>query len=299
MSFSYIGVAGFFAISGYLVMQSLTRSKSLKEYFFKRILRIYPALLGVLVITVLLGVFVFKGTFTEYFQNKSTWTYIPLNLSLFKFQYSINGIFEDNPFKSVINGSLCTLPYEMMFYFLLAALFFFKSNSVRKLSLSIAISIVILLKIFVNPYLIAHNYPFFLYRAVDYSGGFIAGAMLALFKAENFSRKSLIVVLMVLLWIGSVYFQFYKWTQYLVLPVVVIAIGSSIGSIVSGVKNRIGDLSYGIYIYAFPVQQTLEHFFKLSTIPLIIWGVIVTIPFALLSWHLIEKRALLLKNALT
>jgi len=124
MSFSYLGVAGFFAISGYLVMQSLSRSSSLKEYFLKRILRIYPALIGVLVLTVLLGPFVYSGSLANYLHNSSVWSYVPFNLTLFKLQYSIKGIFEDNPYASVINGSLCTLPYEVLLYLLLSALFY-------------------------------------------------------------------------------------------------------------------------------------------------------------------------------
>lgn len=295
MSFSYLGVAGFFAISGYLVMQSLSRSKTLKEYFLKRLLRIYPALALVLVLTCLLGVFVYNGSFLGYIENKPLWTYIPYNLSLVKFQYCISGIFDDNPFKLVINGSLCTLPYEIILYILLSVLFFLKSDTIKILILSSAIVTVLLLKIFINPYLAAHGYPFYTWRGIDYSGGFIAGALLALFKAEKINQKGFMLLLIILIWSVAIYFHVYIWAQYLVLPLMVVIVGTSSTSILRGIKSKIGDLSYGLYIYAFPVQQTLVHFFKLSYLPLMFWGALVSLPFAFLSWHLVEKKAIALK----
>jgi peptidoglycan/LPS O-acetylase OafA/YrhL len=296
MSFSYLGVAGFFAISGYLVMQSLTRSHSLKEYFLKRFLRIYLALLGVLFLTVLLGPLVYNGTLINYMRNGSAWTYIPFNLLLFKLQYSITGIFEDNPFKSVINGSLCTLPYEVLFYIFLSVLFYFRKTTHRILILGIVLCLVMLMKIFIHPYLMEHGYPFYMRRGVDYSGGFIAGALLALLQIEKVNNKYILLSMVILLWSVSVHFDFYVWVQYFVLPATVVLIGISSAPIIKNIKSRIGDMSYGIYIYAFPVQQTLEHFFKLSYMPLMILGTLATLPFGFLSWHLIEKKALSLKQ---
>jgi peptidoglycan/LPS O-acetylase OafA/YrhL len=296
MSFSYLGVAGFFAISGYLVMQSLERCRTLKEYFLKRMLRIYPALLGVLLITVLVGPLVYNGSLINYLSNGSAWTYLPFNLSLFRLQYSITGIFENNPFKSVINGSLCTLPYEMLFYILLSVLFYFRARKQKISLLVLALCMVMLLKIFVHPYLIKNGYPFFMTRGTDYSGGFIAGALLALVRIEKVNYKYILLTAVFLVWGVSVIFHFYIWAQYFVLPAAVVLIGISSAPIIQDIKNRIGDISYGVYLYAFPVQQALEHFFKLSYIPLMVLGTLLSLPFAFLSWHLIEKRALKLKQ---
>ena len=52
---SFIGVKGFFVISGYLILQSLTRSKNVIDYLVKRILRIFPGLIVVLIISLLIG----------------------------------------------------------------------------------------------------------------------------------------------------------------------------------------------------------------------------------------------------
>ena len=56
--------------------------------------------------------------------------------------------------------------------------------------------------------------------------------------------------------------------------------------------GKIGDMSYGIYIYSFPIQQTLMFFFNLNTDQLIIYSLLASIVFGYLSWHLIEKKAL-------
>jgi peptidoglycan/LPS O-acetylase OafA/YrhL len=79
VSFSFIGLSGFFIISGYLVFQSLDRSTTLLEYYKKRCLRIFPGLFAVLSLTVLLGWIVYESDLNSYVRNISTWTYLPRN----------------------------------------------------------------------------------------------------------------------------------------------------------------------------------------------------------------------------
>ena len=58
--------------------------------------------------------------------------------------------------------------------------------------------------------------------------------------------------------------------------------------------GRFGDLSYGVYIYAFPVQQTLIWLYhdRLSWHTVLGLTLVVTLALAFASWHLVEKRAL-------
>lgn len=298
MTFSHLGVAGFFSISGYLVMQSLLRSSNLTDYFIKRILRLYPALLGMLSLTVLLGYFLCTGSILNYLNNISLWTYIPCNLSLFKLQYGITGIFENNPFKGIINGSLCTLPYEGLFYILLSVLFFIKQHKIKILLLSVAFIIIMLIRVFLHSYFVIHKYPFYYLRLIDFSGYFIPGALLSFCNTGYTSNRKKMIAVSILLWVAAIYFHVYVIAQFAVLPFTIVLFGSLSTPLIDGIKNKIGDLSYGIYIYAFPVQQSLEHFFRLSYLPLMFFGTIATIPFAFLSWNLIEKRALALKQNL-
>jgi peptidoglycan/LPS O-acetylase OafA/YrhL len=63
--------------------------------------------------------------------------------------------------------------------------------------------------------------------------------------------------------------------------------------------NRLGDYSYGVYIYAFPVEQSAEALFPgISWSRMVLLSAPVTLGLAALSWHLLEKRALALKASL-
>lgn len=79
----------------------------------------------------------------------------------------------------------------------------------------------------------------------------------------------------------------------------VILIGNASFPLIKSLGKKIGDISYGIYIYAFPIQQSLVHFFHPNPLQLMIYCILITLPFAFLSWHLIEKKALNLKNRFT
>jgi len=61
--------------------------------------------------------------------------------------------------------------------------------------------------------------------------------------------------------------------------------------------NRAGDYSYGLYIYAFPIGQTLRQCFP-AIQPLELFPVasVLTLGCAMLSWHCVEQPALRLKN---
>jgi peptidoglycan/LPS O-acetylase OafA/YrhL len=63
---------------------------------------------------------------------------------------------------------------------------------------------------------------------------------------------------------------------------------------IKGVSNfgKHGDPSYGIYIYAFPIQQILIFYFKFELVEFIIYSAILSIIMGYLSWHFVEKRAL-------
>ena len=127
---SNIGLNGFFIISGYLIFQSLERSKTIVSYLWKRVLRLFPALFVVLLLTVFLAPLVYEST-TPYMQNKEVFSYLPRNLLLYDLQYHIKGVFDQNPYPSAINGSLWTICYEFSMYLLLGLLFFIKNDKVR------------------------------------------------------------------------------------------------------------------------------------------------------------------------
>lgn len=62
------------------------------------------------------------------------------------------------------------------------------------------------------------------------------------------------------------------------------------------ITEKIGDLSYGIYIYGFLVQQIIMNYFNLTPVELMVSSLMMTIVPAYLSWHLVESKALKYKN---
>ena len=296
VSFSYIGVKGFFVISGYLIFQSLQRSENIFDYFWKRLLRLFPALIVVLFLTVILTPFVYQGD-TPFFYNKSLLTYIPNNLSLYRTQYIIDGVFENNPYKSEINGSLWTIPYEFTMYILLSFFIIFRK---KKIAIQILLLISFLLLLTANIFYFdkLKHYGFILSggNLLDFGYFFIAGSLLAAINIEKINRKRELLILISILVVASIYFKFYFYSKYLTLPILFIIFGLNPIPFIYNIGEKIGDLSYGIYIYGFPVQQTLMYYFKFNYLELMVYSLIFSYILAYFSWHLIEKNALKLKK---
>jgi peptidoglycan/LPS O-acetylase OafA/YrhL len=290
-----IGLSGFFVISGFFIFQSLERSKSLQEYFKKRFLRLFPALFFVLLFSVLLAPFVYNGS-TPFLKNKEVFTYLPYNLTLFGFQSGIKGIFDTNSYHA-INGSLWTIRYEFTLYIALALLFFFRNN--KKLKISILLFVYVFFIILYNFYLSRFAES----SLMGFQGGhvinlgafFIAGSVLASLKFQNWRYKKSLLVIVGLLLVLSLYFNYYDAVKHMIFPVLVVLIGFIPVKFLSGF-GKAGDASYGIYIYSFPLQQTLMHFFKMNTYTLMFVSVIISITFGFFSWHYIEKKALKYKR---
>ncbi len=78
-NFSNIGLKGFFIISGYLIFESLIRSKNWLDYFGKRFLRIFPAYIVVLIFGFLIGLFLTHQQYGQYVTSKDSWSYIYQN----------------------------------------------------------------------------------------------------------------------------------------------------------------------------------------------------------------------------
>jgi peptidoglycan/LPS O-acetylase OafA/YrhL len=296
VNFSYLGVKGFFIISGYLIFQSLERSKNILDYFWKRILRLFPALIIVLILTIILVPFIYHSEIPIY-KNKSYLTYIPNNLILYKTQYTINGVFENNPYKSVINGSLWTIPYEFTMYALLSLFILFKKKkTIIKILLSLLLILLMITNLFFSTKLFGYNSIIKLDLVIDLGVFFMAGSFLAAFNFDKiYKQKSILLILSILL-ITSLYLNIFEYTRYILLPLIVILFALNPIPYFCDIGKKIGDLSYGIYIYGFITQQILMHFFKLNYIELMIYSILISSLLGYLSWHIIEKQALKYKK---
>lgn len=292
---SSLGVNGFFIISGYLIVKSLERSKTVLNYFWKRVLRLYPALFIVLLLTIILAPFVYENTI-PYLQNKNVHLYLMRNLSLYNLKYDINGVFINNPYPNVINGSLWTLCYEFTCYVLLIPLFFVNDKNLK---------LFLVLLAFILFFVIGNNF-IELVKSISLYGldsvyffklgtFFLAGVLLALLRIEELNYGVFSILGVLLLTVLIIYLGFYKNVEHILLPLIVLLVGLYPLKPFNQI-HVLGDFSYGIYIYSFPIQQTLMYYFKFDTYSLMFWSVLLSFIFGYLSWNIIEKRTLVFKN---
>ncbi len=288
-----VGVAIFFVLSGYLVTLSLERSPSLFEFARRRALRIYPALAVICLLCVLvLGPLLTTLTQADYWQNRTTWSYLTA-VSALRIHYALPGVFADNPYPSAVNGSLWSLPYEIRCYIVLAVL------SLAPIALRYKTSFVAagfaLLLVGANA---ASNGSFTLPWAIDYQLGklsllFALGAVFACWRAHI---RPLLWPALLLLVIALCLPKASSWQllAYL-LGVGTLTLWLALyARWLPRVPARVGDWSYGAYLYGFPVQQVLAHYrvHEASFAGYVLASTVITFALAGLSWHLVEKQAL-------
>ncbi|KAB2701305.1 acyltransferase family protein [Brucella lupini] len=293
---STLGVMVFFAISGYLITDSWERQKSFKTFIANRCLRIFPALVSVTVLTAfILGPFVTSLITSEYFKSPLFIKYLQ-NIAL-NVNYVLPGVFENNNLKFAVNGSLWSLPPEFACYIMVAIVGIFANRFKNAAYLSILIIMSSL-----TFYNLRHpdiTYVFYgteLFSSAGVIVYFLLGSIIRLYRINlSFWILGGFIILYALLFPTN--------SNY--LNITFAAIITSYGCLKFGFMStpilrkwgRFGDLSYGIYLYSFPIQQTLVHYAGngIGANKLIFSSYILSILFAFLSWHLIEKQALKLK----
>lgn len=314
-SLGSLAVAGFFAISGYLIAKS-GMSGDVVQFMWKRTLRIFPAYWVLLAFTAFIVapiLWVSAGSTLETFFSGqgngfgvSPYYFVTGNWTLTIGTYGIYDLLlETTPYGreiggSALNGSIWTLVYEWQCYLLIAILVLFGVMKRAKLVVPILVVAYLFAQLALtfgwqpitavlpsylsNPYTCSLGFTFLMGSLIavysrkvpfDLRLGLFAGAVLLVtLRFGGFNTFGIIA--------GSYFVLFLAaW-----LPKKVHWIGQ---------KN---DYSYGIYIYGFLVEQVLAYLlvYKLDFIPFVVISWIVTFGLAWLSWHLIEKRAMALKD---
>ena len=108
---------GFFALSGFQITESWRRDPHPARFAAKRVLRLWPPMLTVSFgMALVIGPLVTTLPMGEYFSAKDTWGYIVNNAGLLTLQHDLPGVFSNNPWPDAVNGSLWTLPMELLAY---------------------------------------------------------------------------------------------------------------------------------------------------------------------------------------
>lgn len=298
MSLGGFGVCIFFLISGYLITKSWISSPSVPLFFIKRFLRIMPALIVVTLFSVfIIGPFNTTLDILSYFRNDQTWSYFK-NVLLYPIQYSLPGVFISNPYPNAVNGSLWSLSVEFSAYCSVAVLGFLGIIKKRFTPL-----IIILFLIFFE-YYAKLNIPDYYNITIFYMQPaqsvkpliyFFIGSTFYLLKSLIKIRFRYLEVLFIV-WAIFLETPFVNIFTYLFLSYFLMFVAFGLSSKLSSFR-RFGDPSYGMYVYAFPVQQIVIHNFSfLSPITLFLSSLVIILPIAFLSWYLVESPMLMLKK---
>lgn len=301
ISFGGMAVDAFFITSGFLVTGSLLSRKNALHFLFARLLRVYPALVIVNVLTVfVLGIWFTTFSWSEYLRSPLVSDYLLKNTTLwFGISFTLPGLFENNNIKGGVNGSLWTMYYEVRMYAILLltwlTLTLLKQNS-REEKASIVL-IVIAAVAFMS-------HIFIHYSALDETSSrfyfmFFSGVLYYLLRDHIVLSGFFFRIALGLLAIGI----FFKPTFFLAYHFLYAYIILYLAYVPSGVirtYNRLGDYSYGFYLYAFPIQQMIAALIPdITLVGMIMSAFLLTLSFAISSWHLVERPALRLKGIAT
>ncbi|MDK3020791.1 acyltransferase family protein [Pseudodonghicola flavimaris] len=281
-------VFAFFSISGFYIARSFLGKRDVSAFLRARILRLYPALFGMLLVTGLVAALALS-------QAPGIWAALPgYVLRGLTFSGSgLPGMFPDNPLPGTVNGSLWTLPYEVLFY--LTVLVVGVLGLFDRKPLVVLVALLFLASYYAGPMLTGRYYVL---SALYLGLPFLVGVCFYLWQ-DRIPLSPVIaggLVLLVLLLRPTPLF----------LPVFILALAYGLFWLGFArtprlqVYNRLGDYSYGTYIYAFPVQQTVAEagvgMGGMTPLGHLAIAVPVTFALAALSWHLIEAPALRLRR---
>jgi peptidoglycan/LPS O-acetylase OafA/YrhL len=289
-----IGVVVFFAISGFLIAQSLARTPSLYAYTVARTLRIVPGLmLAKLFCVVVIGWYATSLAGAGYWTHVDTWRFL-LACPYFDVRDRLPGVFEHNPYPLAVDGSLWTIPVETWCYAAAAALAvvtLLRRSAVFSVFVLVATITYALFPGPIEPWLPGGGYgtiPALLFTFMFAAWLFVcrrilpvslpvAGAVFVVLLLDADIRYFGALYYAGIAYVALVlaYHPRLRWRAYL----------------------RVGDYSYGTYVLAFPVQQFIIWRFGITQ-PAILFGLafMTTIALAIASWHLVEKPALRLKS---
>lgn len=292
---SNFAVKGFFAISGFLVAHSYLSSQSKFEYAKRRIFRILPAYLMTLVLCLGIGFLVTDLDALDFFKSPQTLKYILANLTFLNFiQSTLPGVFEANPIQA-LNGSLWTIKVEIMLYFCIPILIYlfkrFGSTPITIATFFLSIAWVYFFSVLYDGGRgeeLARQFP----GQLSY---FVLGAFLAINEKMINNLRLIALASLVALFITN-----NPLIRLIIDPIAysTIVLYLSLATCKNINLGKYGDISFGIYLYHFPIIQL---FIFLGLFDVNVWiglsaALTSSLFLALGSWHFIEKK--LLKRSL-
>ena len=286
----------FFVLSGVLVTQSLFRDDSLVRFAISRFLRIVPGLvLVVLGSAFLLGPIVSTLSPADYFGDPALPRYLVGALTTLSTDLALPGVFRSLPEAERVNVPIWTLKYEIAAYVSLGALVFATAAlGFRAIVFAAcgAVAFYILCRL-VLPWPSSGGATS---NALHFFLSFYLGA--AAYALRDHVRLSLAgVAVLAALAIAAFPTPARELFEALAIAYTILWL-AFLPRFAAGLVDRMGDYSFGLYIFAYPVQQTIRLVApEIDPIPLLGWALLVTVPLSVMSWHFVEHPFLRRRDA--
>lgn len=298
ITLGHAAVAAFFVVSGLLISMSFERSKSWFKFAMNRALRLLPGLWACIAVLVLLfGPVLTSLPIREYFQSSETVGFVG-NVAFLARSHSIAGVFDGLPSGDAINGSLWTLKYEVASY-VFGALLLCAGRFQIALVAAAWVAAMVATPIFGHP--LEHGGAAYHLAWMAWLFRFYGAGMLLYLLRDRIRIATVPAFACLGVIIVATFTPVY--TEALAIFGSYALVASAF--LASGWFKRLtqrGDLSYGVYIYAFPVQQLFVPISNDTAIPWLTNTALslpVTFLLAWLSWQFVERPALLLKSVIS
>jgi peptidoglycan/LPS O-acetylase OafA/YrhL len=276
------GVFVFFIISGFLLARSLSSNPSAITYAVNRVLRIFPAFLFcTLVMAFVVGPLCTSLPLTEYLTS-GVYEHVRFSLDSLG-DMPLPGVYAyDGPVATVVNGSLWSLRYEALSYVFLLLLWTLFRGKGRVAAVIGTIALLTWTAPAVANAItsIAYTLPYF------------AAGVCMFWVYSRYGTNRLVALMCAVLLAASVVLQVQAYA-FAVFGAYLIVFAAERSNPGSRLAARIGDCSYGLYLYGWPAEQVVRQV-TLTTSP---WGILaMAVPLAaalaLISCHLIERPAM-------
>lgn len=295
---STYAVCAFFVISGHLIAMSYERSRSIRQFASKRARRLVPAYATVVIAAAVAGIFLTTLPAAAYLVSPAVYAYLAANLTFLNFlQPSLPGVFEGNPHGVTVNGALWSIRSELVCYICVPAVYWLPSRVGRVASIlgTAAVCAVASAGLFWLQQQTASPLCARLKLELD------CGLCFALGIGTWYLRDRLRGKVFTLVGLGGVVLlatgaEFGPWAELILRPAILTGAVMLFALQIPYLGNwgRFGDLSYGVYIYHYPVIQCVVAAGWFASAPYTALAVSVgtTLALATASWWLIEAPCL-------
>lgn len=281
-----VAVDVFFVLSGFLIAASAENTKGMLYYVASRVLRIYPALFVCVLLTVcVLGPLLSDSSS---YWGQTVWRYFVFNASALRTEYFLPGVFDQLHDKAV-NGSLWSLPVEVRMYVMVFAL-----ACLGIVQRRVLFNVVFFVVMAIGYFQPAIFQPFLLHDSHLHVCGMF---MIGMFCWVNRFQLPVSVPLLFFMLVYALTLKGapnFGLAYAVVLPYLVFCL-----AFLPGLAwfNKLGDYSYGVYLYGWISQQSLMLAWpSMSTLQNAFWGSVVALVLGIASWYLVEKPSLRAKK---